>query len=463
MHYVSTRGSAPRLDFEETMLAGLARDGGLYVPEAWPRMSEAEIAALAGLDYDEVAFRVMRPFLGESFSEDEFRGIIARAYASFGHVARCPLVQVGPNDWLLELFHGPTLAFKDVAMQLIGQMYQTVLRRRGSRVTIVGATSGDTGSAAIEAFRGLEAAQVYILFPEGRVSCVQRRQMTTPPEPNVRAIAVDGDFDDCQALVKDLFNDHAFRDEVSLGGVNSINWARVLAQTVYYVTAAVALGAPRRSVSFTVPTGNFGDVFAGYVAKRMGLPIERLVIATNRNDILHRTLTTGEHRREGVRPTISPSMDIEVSSNFERLLFELHDREGPAVVRLMDELKEGGFGLSQGAVTALRAEFDSARAGEEETAAAILRAWRETGEVVCPHTAVGLHAARTCRGDPAVPMVTLATAHAAKFPDAVEQACGIRPELPTRMAGLLDRPERMTYLGNDAGGLKDFIRQGFHS
>jgi threonine synthase len=350
MHYVSTRGMAPRLDFEDTMLAGLARDGGLYVPESWPQLARSEIAALAGLDYDEVAFRVMRPFLGETFGDDEFRGIIARAYASFGHVARCPLVQIGPNDWLLELFHGPTLAFKDVAMQLIGQMFEAVLKRRGEQVTIIGATSGDTGSAAIEAFRGLEAAQVYILFPHGRVSCVQRRQMTTPPEPNVHAIAVDGDFDDCQALVKELFNDHAFRDEVRLGGINSINWARVLAQTVYYVTASVALGAPHRPVSFTVPTGNFGDVFAGYVAKRMGLPIGRLVIATNRNDILHRTLTTGEHRREGVRPTISPSMDIEVSSNFERLLFELHDREGPAVARLMEELKGGGFRLSQGAL-----------------------------------------------------------------------------------------------------------------
>jgi threonine synthase len=460
MHYVSTRGMAPRLDFEDTMLAGLARDGGLYVPESWPQLAPSEVAAYAGLDYDEVAFRVMRPFLGATFGDDEFRGIIARAYASFGHVARCPLVEIGPNDWLLELFHGPTLAFKDVAMQLIGQMFEAVLKRRGEQVTIIGATSGDTGSAAIEAFRGLEAAQVYILFPHGRVSCVQRRQMTTPPEPNVHAIAVDGDFDDCQALVKELFNDHAFRDEVRLGGINSINWARVLAQTVYYITASVALGAPHRPVSFTVPTGNFGDVFAGYVAKRMGLPIGRLVIATNRNDILHRTLTTGEHRREGVLPTISPSMDIEVSSNFERLLFDLHDREGPAVARLMEELKSGGFRLSQGALQALRADFDSARSDEEETAEEIARAWRETGEVVCPHTAVGLHAARVCRGDPGVPMVTLATAHAAKFPDAVEAACGVRPVLPTRMADLMERPERVTYLENDADGLKSYIRQG---
>jgi threonine synthase len=460
MIYVSTRGKAPRLDFEETMLAGLARDGGLYLPESWPTMDARAIAALAGLPYEEVAFRVMRPFVGDTFGEAEFRDIIARAYAGFGHVARCPLVQVGANDWLLELWHGPTLAFKDVAMQLIGQMFETVLTRRRQRVTIIGATSGDTGSAAIEAFRGREAARVYILFPEGRVSEVQRRQMTTPWEGNVQALAVAGDFDDCQALVKDLFNDHAFRDEVGLGGVNSINWARVLAQVVYFVTAAVALGAPHRPVSFTVPTGNFGDIFAGYVAKRMGLPIARLVIATNRNDILHRTLATGEHRREGVAPTISPSMDIEVSSNFERLLFELHDREGAAVAQLMEELKGGGFKLSQGALERLRAEFDSACADEAATAAAITQAHAATGQVVCPHTAVGLHAAAAARGDPAVPMVTLATAHPAKFPDAVEAAIGLRPALPARMADLFDRPERVTYVQNDAGGLKAFIRQG---
>jgi threonine synthase len=459
MNYVSTRGRAPRLGFEETMLAGLARDGGLYVPETWPHLDAGAIEALSGQPYDRVAFRVMRPFLGDAFSDEEFEGIIARAYASFGHVARCPLVQIGPNDWLMELFHGPTLAFKDVAMQLIGQMYRTVLARRGGRVTIIGATSGDTGSAAIEAFRGIEAVQVFILFPEGRVSEVQRRQMTTPPEDNVHAIAVAGDFDDCQALVKALFNDHAFRDEVGLSGVNSINWARVLAQTVYYVTAALALGAPSRRVSFTVPTGNFGDIFAGCVAKRMGLPIERLVIATNRNDILHRTLETGEHRRAGVRPTVSPSMDIEVSSNFERLLFEILDRDGAAVAALMEELAAGGFRLPQGALERLRAGFDSARASEEETQAALARAWAEYGSVVCPHTAVGLHAARLRRGDPTIPMVTLATAHPAKFPDAVEAATGIRPALPARMADLLERPERMTRLSNSAEALKALIRE----
>ena len=331
MQYISTRGAAPKLGFEEAMLAGLARDGGLYLPETWPELSAAEIAGFAGLGYEEVAFRVMWPFVEGAFTAPEFREILARAYQGFDHAVRCPLVQIGPNDWLLELFHGPTLAFKDVAMQLIGQMFEASLKRSGRRLTIVGATSGDTGSAAIEAFRGRAGVDVFILYPDGRVSEVQRRQMTTPPDSNVHALAIAGDFDDAQARVKDMFNDHVFRDAVGLAGVNSINWARVLAQAVYYFTAAVALGAPRRPVSFTVPTGNFGDVFAGYVAKRMGLPIERLVIATNQNDILHRTLATGAHKRQGVAPSISPSMDIQVSSNFERLLFDLYDRQGAAV------------------------------------------------------------------------------------------------------------------------------------
>ncbi len=440
------------------MLAGLARDGGLYVPETWPTMSAAEIAALAGLPYEAVAFRVMRPFVGDAFTDAEFRGIIARAYAGFGHVARAPLVQIGANDWLLELFHGPTLAFKDVAMQLIGQLFEASLARSGRRLTIVGATSGDTGSAAIEAFRGKEGVEIFVLFPAGRVSEVQRRQMTTPAEANVHALAIAGDFDDAQARLKDLFNDHAFRDGVGLAGVNSINWARVLAQVVYYFTAAVALGAPGRKVSFAVPTGNFGDVFAGYVAKRMGLPIDRLVIATNQNDILHRTLATGEHRREAVAPSVSPSMDIQVSSNFERLLFELYDREGPAVAALMGELGSGGgFRLSQGALDRLREDFDSARASEEETMAAIAGTLRATGLVICPHTAVGIHAAALRRGDPAVPMVVLATAHAAKFPDAVEAACGVRPALPPRMADLMTRPERVERVANDAQAIKDVI------
>ena len=458
MQYVSTRGAAPKLGFEATMLAGLARDGGLYVPETWPTLNRGEIAALAGLPYEEVAFRVMRPFVGDAFGEAEFRAILARAYAGFGHAARCPLVQIGANDWLLELFHGPTLAFKDVAMQLIGQLFEASLRRSGRRITIVGATSGDTGSAAIEAFRGREGVEIFILYPDGRVSEVQRRQMTTPSDANVHALAIDGDFDDAQARVKDMFNDHAFRDAVGLAGVNSINWARVLAQAVYYFTAAVALGAPERRVSFTVPTGNFGDVFAGYVAKRMGLPIERLVIATNQNDILHRTLETGAHLKQGVAASISPSMDIQVSSNFERLLFELLDRDGPAVATLMSELgASGGFTLSPGVLARLRAEFDSARVSEDETQATIAAVLAETGEVICPHTAVGVRAARARRGDPAVPMVTLATAHAAKFPDAVEAACGVRPALPPRLADLFDRPERAVHVPNDLGTIEALL------
>jgi threonine synthase len=450
MKYISTRGTAEALDFEGAMLTGLARDGGLYVPESWPHMSHSDIAALRGKSYEEVAFAVMWPFVNSAFSETEFKDIIAKAYSSFGHVARTPLVQAGANDFVLELHHGPTLAFKDVAMQLIGQMFQVALGRKGKRATIVGATSGDTGSAAIEAFRGLDAVDVFILFPNGRVSEVQRRQMTTPTEANVHALAIDGDFDDCQALVKAMFNDFDFRDSVGLAAVNSINWARVLAQAVYFFTAALALGAPERAVSFTVPTGNFGDIFAGYVAKRMGLPIERLVVATNRNDILHRTIQSGDHLKEGVAPSISPSMDIQVSSNFERLLFDLYDREGSAIQHLMSDLSDkGGFTLSQGALSRLREEFDSGRASEDETSDEIRRAFSETGVLQCPHTAVGLKAARDARGALDTPMVTLATAHPAKFPAAVEAATGQHPPLPARMANLYDREERVTELAND--------------
>ncbi len=460
MHYISTRGAAPRLGFEAAMLAGLADDGGLYLPESWPEMTRTEIAELAGLPFEEVALRVMRPFMGDAFTDAEFRDLLARAYVGFAHPARCPLVQTGPNDWMLELFHGPTLAFKDVAMQLIGQMFEASLARSGRHLTIVGATSGDTGSAAIEAFRGHAGVDVFVLFPEGRVSDVQRRQMTTPDEANVHAIAIDGDFDDAQALVKDMFNDHGFRDAVGLSGVNSINWARVLAQVTYYFTAAVSLGAPHRAISFTVPTGNFGDVFAGYVARRMGLPIDRLVIATNRNDILHRTFAEGAHLKERVAPTISPSMDIQVSSNFERLLFELYDREGPAVSALMAELREqGGFTLSQGALARLRESFDSAAVSEDETRATIAAMHRETGLVICPHTAVGVAASRARRGDPSVPMVVLATAHAAKFPDAVEAATGLRPALPGRMADLMERPERIVRVENDLAAIQALIRR----
>jgi threonine synthase len=455
MRYVSTRGAAPILDFGQAMMTGLARDGGLYVPETVPVMPAADIAALAGLPYEEVAFRVMRPFIGDTFTDDQFRGLIGAAYAGFGHPARAPLKQLAANHFLLELFHGPTLAFKDFAMQLIGQMMQAALARSGQRITIVGATSGDTGSAAMEAFRGLTNVDLWILFPHGRVSDVQRRQMTTPVEGNVRAIAMDGDFDDAQARVKDMFNDHAFRDGVRLAGVNSINWARVLAQVVYYFTAAVALGAPGRAVSFTVPTGNFGDVYAGQIARRMGLPIDQLVVATNRNDILHRALTTGDYRVEGVAPTISPSMDIQVSSNFERALFDALGRDGGATAALMADLKTGHFRIPQGALQALREAFASGRVDEDQTSATITRTLAATGEVLCPHSAVGVHVAETHAGDS--PMVTLATAHPAKFPDAVERATGLRPALPPRMADLFDRPERVTRMPNDLRALQDLI------
>ena len=459
MRYISTRGRAPALSFEEVMLAGLARDGGLYLPESWPRFSADEIAAMAGLSYEETAFRVMRPFLADTFADDEFRGLISKAYDGFDHPARCPLMQLGPNEWVLELHRGPTLAFKDVALQLMGQMLEAVLARRVERVTIVGATSGDTGSAAMQAFRGSAAVDVFFLHPAGRVSEVQRRQMTTLPEPNVQAIALEGDFDDCQAAVKDLFNDHAFRDEIGLAAANSINWARVMAQIVYYFTAAVALGAPRRPVSFSVPTGNFGDIYAGHAARRMGLTVDRLVIAVNENDILHRTLETGRYERQGVTPTIAPSMDIQVSSNFERLLFQLYDNDPGAVGQLMQELKgSGGFALSQGALERLREGFASGRADRATTMATIRRVAAQ-GQVLDPHTAIGVAAAEAARGDPAVPMITLGTAHAAKFPDAVEEACGIRPALPPRMADLFDRPERVTTLPNDIEALKAHIRK----
>jgi threonine synthase len=460
MDYISTRGQAPVLQFEDAMLSGLARDGGLYVPENVPVLGSGEISALAGLSYEDAAFRVMRPFIGDCFTGDEFRALLAAAYAGFGHPARCPLAQIGANDWVLELHHGPTLAFKDVAMQLIGGMFDAVLTRRGSRVTIVGATSGDTGSAAIEAFRGREAADVFILYPHNRVSEVQRRQMTTPAEANVHALAVEGEFDDCQALVKAMFNDHAFRDEVGLAAVNSINWARVLAQVVYYFTAAVALGAPHRAISFSVPTGNFGDIFAGHIARRMGLPIDRLIVATNENDILHRTLETGVYQKQGVTPSIAPSMDIQVSSNFERLLFELYDNDGAAVAQSMDELASAGsFTLSQGRLARLREEFVSARSDKATTLKMIGQIARSCGQVLDPHTAIGVVAAEARRGDPAIPMITLGTAHAAKFPDAVEEACGIRPALPPRMADLYDRPERVAVVPNDLAALQALVRK----
>ncbi len=457
MRFISTRGAAPALNFEDTMLTGLARDGGLYLPEAIPGLSADEIRAMRGKSYEEIAHKVMFPYVSENFSSEDFVALIAKAYAGFGHEARAPLVQLGPNHFFLELFHGPTLAFKDFAMQLIGQLFQYALGRSGKRVTIVGATSGDTGSAAIEAFQGLSNVDVFILYPHGRVSEVQRRQMTTPTASNVHAVAVDGDFDTCQGALKDMFNDFTFRDEVALAGVNSINFARVLAQVVYYFSSAVSLGAPDRPVSFTVPTGNFGDIFAGYLAQQMGLPVEKLVIATNQNDILHRTLETREYATTGVIPSISPSMDIQVSSNFERALYYAYGQDGKAVAKEMASLKDTGkFTVSQGAYEALKYTYASGRVSEEETSAEIKRVLAETGELLCPHSAVGVKIGEAHLG--ATPMITLGTAHPAKFPAAVEAATGIHPPLPPRMADLFDRDERVTRISGDVEDMKALIR-----
>ena len=454
---MSTRGEAPELGFEDVLLTGLARDGGLYVPAHWPELSTRQIAALQGKSYEEIAFAVMHPFIGGAIPDGELKRMIGEAYASFGHPAVAPLKQLDDNQWLLELFHGPTLAFKDVAMQLLSRLMDWALAKRGTRATIVGATSGDTGGAAIEAFKSSRHAAVFMMHPHGRVSDVQRRQMTTVDSPSVHNLAIEGNFDDCQAIVKALFNDHPFRDRVGLAGVNSINWARIMAQTVYYVTAALALGAPGRATSFCVPTGNFGDIFAGFVAKRMGLPVDRLLIATNVNDILDRTLKTGRYETRGVKASTSPSMDIQVSSNFERLLFEVHGRDPHVVRRMMASLAQSGaFSIGDRELEQIRHEFGSGATDEAETAETIRRTLAETGELLDPHSAVGYAVARKADASPS-PMVTLATAHPAKFPDAVEKASGQRPGLPPRLAYLMDAKERFTVLPNVVGRVREFI------
>jgi threonine synthase len=450
VRYISTRGEAPPLGFVEATLAGLARDGGLYVPAAWPQLDTDTIARFAGRPYAEVAVEVIRPFVGDAIAEHDLARMSREAYGQFRHPAVAPLIQFGVSDFILELFHGPTLAFKDLAMQLLGRLMDQMLTSRGERTTIVVATSGDTGGAAIEAFRGRARADLFVLFPQGRISDVQRRMMTTAEDDNVHALAIEGTFDDCQAIVKSMFNHHAFRDQARLSGVNSINWARIVAQVVYYFTAAVALGAPRRKVAFTVPTGNFGDVYAGYVALRMGLPIDRLVIATNVNDILARTLATGTYDLRGVVATSSPSMDIQVASNFERLLFDAYGRDGAPVRQLMASLDQARrFALSERALSGIRAVFSADRADEEETAATIRTVLRETGHFIDPHTAVGVAVAEKDTRDPSIPMVVLGTAHPAKFPNAVEAACGVRPALPQWLAELDQRPERVTILPVD--------------
>jgi len=445
MHYVSTRGVAPALGFREVTLAGLANDGGLYLPEAWPTLSRDEIAGLAGLSYVETAVRVMAPFVGDALSEEEVRSLCTQAYGRFSHDAVTPLVQLDHRHWLLELFHGPTLAFKDVALQLLGLLFERFLAGTDQKLTIVGATSGDTGSAAIDAVAGRTGVEIFMLHPKGRVSDVQRRQMTTVFAPNVHNIAIEGSFDDAQAMVKAMFNANAAGTgplgHLTLSAVNSINWARLMAQVVYYFYAAVRLGAPERAIAFSVPTGNFGEMFAGYVAAKMGLPVARLIVATNVNDILHRALSSGDYSAAGVVATPTPSMDIQVSSNFERLLFDVGGRDGAALaaqmagfeaskaMRLTNQQRDGAAGL-----------LSSARIDLDDMSLAMRWACERAGQVIDPHTAIGLGAAR--QADVDAPIVTLATAHPAKFGDAVERATGVRPVLPARVGDLFDREER---------------------
>jgi len=458
VRYISTRGAAPALDFDDVLLAGLARDGGLYVPQSWPSLDSAAIAKLRGKSYVEIATAVMLPFLGGKIAQADFRAMVAEAYGTFRHQAVVPLKQIDHSLWLMELFHGPTLAFKDVALQLVGRLYDHVLKQRGERVTIVGATSGDTGSAALEACRDRDAVDIFILHPRGRVSEVQRRQMTTIKSDNVFNLAIEGTFDDCQDMVKALFNDHAFRDQVNLSAVNSINWARVMAQIVYYVAGAVALGAPDRPIGFSVPSGNFGNVYAGYGARQMGLDIAPLIVGSNRNDILVRFFNNAAMQITGVEPSLSPSMDIQVSSNLERLLFDLYDRDGAALAAAMNEFRaKGRLTAPRQTWGAVEKLFGAAAYDDAATIAAMQGLYRRTGELIDPHSAIGLAAAVDKRRDPETPIIALATAHPAKFPDAVHRATGQRAALPEHLADLYDRPERMTVLPNDLDRVRDFV------
>lgn len=458
MKYISTRGEAPVLGFSDTLLAGLARDGGLYLPETYPQFSPDEIRNLRGKSYVEIALAVLSPYVNGEIPAAEFEKMVRESYGSFRHDAVCPLVQTGANEFVLELFHGPTLAFKDVAMQLLSRMMDYTLAQRGQRATIVGATSGDTGGAAIEAFAGRDNTDIFILFPHGRVSPVQQRQMTSSTAANVHALSIDGNFDDCQNLVKGMFNDLHFRDTLSLSGVNSINWARIMPQIVYYFTSAISLGAPDRKVSFTVPTGNFGDIFAGFVAKKMGLPIDRLIIATNDNDILSRTVASGVYAMRGVEQTSSPSMDIQISSNFERLLFEACDRDAAAVRGLMHSLGQSGeFTIAEAPLKVIRGQFAAGRATVQETADTISSVLQQDGYLLDPHSAIGVKVARDHEADSS-PMVVLATAHPAKFPDAVREACGVVPALPAWLSDLMERKENYTPLHNDLKIVEDHIR-----
>ncbi|MEQ9638492.1 MAG: threonine synthase [Alphaproteobacteria bacterium] len=454
MRYISTRGQAPDASFTDALMAGMASDGGLYVPETWPRITAPDLDRWAALPYADLAYDVMAPYASD-VPEDVLRRVLGEAYATFDHAAVAPLTQIDRDLWLLELFHGPTLAFKDLAMQVLSRLFDWALNQRGESVTIVGATSGDTGAAAIQACRDRPTMRVFILYPHGRISEVQRRQMTTTGARNIFPIAIDGTFDDCQALLKAMFADPAFRDEMRLSAVNSINWARILPQVVYYVASAIRLGRP---ASFAVPTGNFGDIYAGYIARRMGVPIERLVLATNANDILHRFLKTGVYEIDQVTPTQSPSMDIQVASNFERFLFDLGGRDDAWLRGRMGELTQARrFEVAPELANTARRWFDSAAVDEATTTAKIADMRRRTGRLLDPHTCVGLAAAEAA-ANPPTPMVALATAHAAKFPDAVEAATGERPSLPASMAGMMDRPEQVERLANDLGTVQAYMR-----
>lgn len=457
MKYISTRGKAPTLSFGDVLLAGLANDGGLYVPETLPQFSQEEIASWASLSYQELAFKVMWPFVEGDIPADAFKGMIEEAYASFNHAAIAPMVQVGNNEWILELFRGPTLAFKDFALQLLGRLMDYVLSERQDKLVILGATSGDTGSAAIEGCRHSEHLNIFILHPYQRVSEVQRRQMTTVIDNNVFNVAVKGNFDDCQSMVKASFADQSFLKGAKLGAVNSINWARIMAQIVYYFSSALSVGAPHRKVSFSVPTGNFGDIFAGYLAKRMGLPIDQLVVATNQNDILHRVIAENDMSRQSLNVTLSPSMDIMVSSNFERLLFDAHGRDGAAVDDLMARFSKGDVSLNDTAWSFVKDNFDSYKVDDEKTCDVISDVFAKTQYLLDPHTAIGLEAARHCWKDRSVPMITLATAHPVKFPEAVEKANCESPVLPEHMKDLFERDESYTVLDNSLSDVQAFV------
>lgn len=458
MRYISTRGQAPALNFEEVVLTGLATDGGLYVPESWPQLSRDEIAAFAGLPYHEVAFRVMWPYVRESLDEATFRQMLQDSYATFSHDAVAPIKQLNSNHFLLELFHGPTLAFKDVALQLLGRLLDHFLAKRGERGVIMGATSGDTGSAAIEGCRACQHVDIFILHPHNRVSEVQRRQMTTVLASNVHNIAVEGNFDDCQAMVKASFGDQSFLEGQRLIAVNSINWARIMAQIVYYFTSAVAVGAPHRAVSFSVPSANFGDVFAGYVARKMGLPIKQLIVATNANDILHRTLHDNDFSKKNLLPTLAPSMDIVVSSNFERLVFDLYQQDGAAVAAVLDSFQKQPTRLDEKAWQKAREVFDSLAVDDATILKVIADAFPRTGELLDPHTATGYLAAEQKAADPAVPVITLATAHPAKFAEAVIKAGFAEgAPLPEHMQDLLQREERYAVLPADLAAIQRHV------